>query len=222
VNDLHARFGAWLESGEELPRDLAVHASGCDRCLPLAAGYDALRAIDVGLAPEPPMLLEEGGEAALLGPARAAAGLASLALVGAAVVLGTGMLRPSPGANGVATASTTPFAEGILGGVPATPTVAPDDTATPSPAGSPSPEPTPVPDAPTPAPTAAPVLTPVATPRPTPVPTAVPTPVTTPPPTASPTATAVPTGTPAPTPILTPSPSPSLRPTVPPPSVAPP
>ena len=44
MNDLHDRFGSWIAAGspDELPRDVAVHASGCEACMLGAAAMDAL------------------------------------------------------------------------------------------------------------------------------------------------------------------------------------
>ena len=57
MDDLHDRFDDWLAAGAEgePPRDLAVHASGCDACLRSLAAVDSLQAIDIGEAPLPPL-----------------------------------------------------------------------------------------------------------------------------------------------------------------------
>ena len=57
MNELHDEFDAWISAGanEDPPRDVALHASGCDICLRLAASFDALAAVDPGLAPAPPL-----------------------------------------------------------------------------------------------------------------------------------------------------------------------
>ncbi|HEX2765750.1 MAG TPA: hypothetical protein VHR55_03805 [Candidatus Limnocylindria bacterium] len=220
--DLHATFAEWVAAGAESepPRDIVLHASGCPRCLAVAAGYDALRAIDVGMAPEPPIVAARDGASVALRAGRAFAGIASVALIGAAIVIGTGVLRFGQGTNLAAIATPTPtaFAQGVLGGTPPTPTATPssaDETADPSATASAatSAEPQPVP-------TTAPVLTPVTTPRATPTGTPVaPSPTATTAPTAA--ATAVPTPAATATPIL-PSriPTPTPVPTAPPPSEA--
>jgi hypothetical protein len=217
VTELHARVATWVSEGAdtELPRDLAIHAFSCDECLALAAGLDALHAVDVGAAPEPPTVSAGRSiQPAGLRVARAAAGLASIGLLAAAIVVGSGLLRPAPA--GIAGGPVTPspsasIAEGVLGGVPETPSTEPSETAAPSATDAPEPSPSPaataVPFLPAPLPTPTPVVVPPAgTPRPTPAPTSAP-------PSPTPAPTAAPTATPPP-------PSPSIRPTIPPPPSA--
>jgi hypothetical protein len=57
VRDLHDEFDLWIAAGgpAELPRDVAIHAWGCDECLAIAHAIDSLRAIDVAAAPRPPL-----------------------------------------------------------------------------------------------------------------------------------------------------------------------
>lgn len=222
--DLHATFAEWVATGAEgePPRDIVLHASGCPRCLAVAAGYDALRAIDVGMAPEPPIVPARRPAPVALRAGRAFAGVASVVLIGAAIVIGTGVLRFGQGTNlaAIATPTATTYAEGVLGGTPPTATATPssaDETADPSATANAltSAEPQQVP-------TTAPVLTPVTTPRATPTGTpAAPSPTATTAPTAA--ATAIPTPAVTATPILPsriPTPSPTAVPTPPPPSEA--
>ncbi|HEY8170505.1 MAG TPA: hypothetical protein VIH24_05345 [Candidatus Limnocylindria bacterium] len=57
----HDAFTIWLAGGAmaELQRDVAIHASACPDCLLAAAAFDALGRIDVGAAPEPPIVAVE-------------------------------------------------------------------------------------------------------------------------------------------------------------------
>lgn len=227
MTDLHERFAAWVVGGAEgdPPRDLALHASGCARCLAVAGALDSLRRVDVGGAAEPPSVPAARGEPVGRRVGRAIAGLATIAFTGAAIVVATGVLRPPPASIGSLAATPTPFAQEVLGQTPESPTPAPDEsgtpTAEPSPSGDPS-EPT----APaTAVPTPAPILTPVPTPRPSPAPTPAPVPTSnaTPSPAPTPVPTATPTTPPRPTPTPTflPSLLPSIAPSLPPPSQAP-
>jgi hypothetical protein len=218
VSELHSRFAAWVSegAGDDLPRDLAVHAWGCPECLALASSLDALHAIDVGAAPEPPVLPSRrtiAPGAVRIG--RAVAGLASIGFLVAAIVVGTGLLDPAPAEvvgeieTPMAIASAS-VAEGVLGGVPETPGSTTSPTSSPTLAAT----------LPTPAPTAVPVIGPIPTPTPAPAPP-IGTPASTP--TASPRPpTAAPTPTIAPTPTPPPPPTPTVQPTVPPRSLPPP
>ena len=219
MTDLHDRFLTWLAEATpgDPPRDLALHASGCDECLASAAAVDALRTINLGSAPEPPELV---GQAAppprLLRVARAGAGFAAVALLGGAVLIGTAALLDdrSPTTGGGLAPADAP-AEGVLGAAGG-PSLTPEATESSTPTAAESPD---ADDAsPTPDGTSAPVVpapTAVATvpgsaPRPvTPPPPPAPTP---PPPTPAPTLTA--TATPAPTPAPTAEPTPSPTPIV--------
>lgn len=231
MSGLHEEFSAWIAAGagDELRRDVAVHAWGCDDCLALASAVDALRGVDVGAAPPPPLRaapLRSPGT--LVRAGRLAAGALSVLLViGAGAFAASGLLAPRAAETPTdASARATP-AGGVLAGEggPGTtnePTSAPDasneTTRSRSPSPSASPEPTvrqttretPPPTvvgAPLPVLTAAPstVAPPPATPtpRPTPVPTIPPTPPVTPaPPTPAPTPSPVepPPATPSPPP----------------------
>ncbi|HET8777388.1 MAG TPA: hypothetical protein VFN76_06980 [Candidatus Limnocylindria bacterium] len=229
MNELHDDFDAWIAAGarEDLPRDVALHASGCEACQRLAASFDALLAIDLGLAPPPPLRAAPLGlSSAPVRLARsAAAAVAVMLVIGAGAIVGANALRP-PDAVSVVDPSPSPRqAEGVLGAaagqsgpaaptltssasvsasasasVRASPTASP--TATPRPvAGAPRPLPTmgggPPPASATPA-TPSPTATLASTPTPTPEPL---------PPTPTPTPTPSPTPTPEPTPTPTPTPS---------------
>ena len=222
--ELHDRFADWLSAraggaAEDPPRDLALHAAGCERCLRTAAAVDTLGAIDVGAAALPPVRVDVMGDnhGRLLRLARFAVAGAALVLVAGSVAIGSswlGSVRPTDSADQRGTQG-----EGVLAGVPSA-TVSPRPTGTPGPStsasGRPSssarasdlptddpaaptfviPQPTDQPPPPPP-PTAAPTVAPSVTPAPTR--TAAPTPPPTPLPT--PTPTPIP---PTPTPTLTP------------------
>jgi hypothetical protein len=210
MTDLHDRFRAWLDDGPsgELPRDLALHASGCPACLQRAAALDALLAIDVGAAPMPPvhtLPVRNRRRLGALVPA-VASSAAVVAVVIAGIFAGSALFRgpePSP----VAAASESPVERGAVlgagsGFVTVEPTATPDE-ADPTPKR--STEATPAGPAPgEPAPTMGGGPPPPGPPGPqvTPAPTrgATPPPATpTPPPAATP--TPVPP-TPTPTPLL--------------------
>ena len=228
MNELHDKFDAWISAGadEDPPRDVALHASGCDICLRLAASFDALVAVDPGLAPAPPLRAARVSPLSRA-PARlarsAAAALAVVAVVGAGALFGANALRPRSG-DEIADATPTPqVAEGVLGAAGG-PTQAPSRGAGASasaPASgeasaTPIPSPTPrgaaaVPASPLPTigggppPASAMPATPLATPGPTTAPTSAPTAAPTPPPPP-------PTPSPSPTPTPTPSPTPTATP----------
>lgn len=238
MTDLHERFREWLLAGAsgEPPRDAALHASACDRCLADVAALDALVAVDVAGADAPilpagvPRTAHPSGVRAL----RALTGVTAVALLAVAVFIGAGALRDDDLEPGAATGPTaSPEGEGILGGGPSLAATASNGPESTSPSASASeraasseePEPSEVATGPTPTqppfvapppPAATPGPTAAVTPRPTiggtPVPTAAPTAV----PTAAP--TPVVTATPVPTPTPTPTPPPSEEP--PPPSEA--
>ncbi len=212
MTDLHDRFRAWLDDGPsgELPRDLALHASGCPACLQRAAAMDALLSIDAGAAPMPPvhtLPVRNRRRLGALAPA-VASSAAVVAVVIAGIFAGSTLLR-GPEPPPVAAASESPVERGaVLGAGSGFVTVEP--AATPH-----EPEPTPeqpadatpldaASDAPVPTmgggpPPGAPPsqLTPAPTHRATPVPVT-PTPVPTAPSTPEPTPTPLPTPTPAP------------------------
>ena len=213
--ELHERFADWLTarsagSDEDPPRDLALHAAGCERCLRSAAAVDTLDTIDVGAADLPPLRIDASAErGALLRIARIAVAGAALVLVAASAAIGSSWLsgvRPIESTD----QRTTP-GEGVLAGVPsATAAASPTSTArtTPSPTRSQSPSPR-TSDAETDEPVTPtfadpqPTYQPPTTPAPTSAPTAAPSP------TPAPTRTASPTSTPAPTPVPTPPPTPT-------------
>lgn len=227
MRDLHDGFADWIagDGMDELPRDVALHASGCDGCLRHAAAFDALLAVDPGAAPTPPLRAAPIPRSAT-GPmriARAAAGTMAVVIVlGAGAVVGGNLFRPRPTEPLVSASEPTP-AEGILGGVPAStpsPTPVPSDSATADASPSPSldADPTFAVAAATPRPTMGggppPVSTapPAAPPPPAATPEPIPAPIVAPSPSDSPAPT--PTPTPSPTnPPITPSPSPTPAPT---------
>jgi hypothetical protein len=227
--DLHDRFEDWLlarraDAADDPPRDLALHAAGCDRCLRSASAIDTLGSIDVAAAAPPPLRALAGGDSrvGLIRIGRLVAAGATVVLVGGMVAIGTRWLGASPPAE--VAASHTP-GEGVLGGVPSasaptSPTASPE--ADPSTSELPSPSADPSDAAPgtsAPPATAAPLPTfrPAPTAAPTPVPTARPTATTVPSATATPpppTSTPVPTATPTPAPTPSPpTPTPTETPT---------
>lgn len=246
MTDLHERFRDWLLAGApgDPPRDAALHASACDRCLADVAAVDALLAVDVVGAAVP--ALSAGDPRPIPGPGiralRALSGVAAVGLLVVAVMIGAGALRDDGAGPGAAVAPTdSPDGEGILAGTPAfTPlpsatALAPSPSASASERAEPSEDPlasdvaataaaptqppfvAPPPPAITPGPTIR------ATPRPTtaatPVPTAAPTAPSTPAATAAP--TTPPTPAPTPQPTVVPTPPPTAEPSAPPPSEAP-
>lgn len=223
MSDPHDRFAAWVADGAagDLPRDVALHAAGCDECLAVAGALDALAAVNLDAVELPPMLaVPARGASPLATIARRSAGAAALGLLALVVAaLGSGWpLDQSPSTGDAAALEPSARAEGVLGGA-AGPSPSEDD-ATPSPTGSPDATPTatndpaatsaaaPVQPAPTTRqiPTAGPTV-PAATPPPSATPTPVPSP-STPAPTATPRPTTTPTPTPTPTPA-TPTPLPT-------------
>lgn len=220
--DLHDRFADWLTAGAEgePPRDLALHASGCDACLRSVAALDSLLAIDIGDAPLPPLRTVAEDTNRIPQMLRFAAGVIAVVLLGTSVAIGaTGLLRPAEAGPEPNLQSPR---EDELAGEPTTPTpelatVAPIESETVSPTPTPSASETVVADA-----TAAPIQAPAPrTPTPQPPGAAAPQPPGTPQPTAPPsTPTAAPTATS--TPIVTESASPtiSVAPTSPSPTLA--
>ena len=211
MTDLHDAFQGWLLQGarDELPRDVALHASACADCVQATAALDALASVDPGLAAVPPVRVAaaRGIPRGFL-PIAAAAAVLLLVVIGGIVFSGA-LVRGTPAAEGGVTTPTPGGA--VLGGVPAvsetagpTPSSTPSATASSSPSATATPTPLSSPGAaqsatpepavvvgPVPAPPQ-PVPTPLPTPRPTPTP--LPTPAPTPPP--------APTATPSPTPCL--------------------
>jgi hypothetical protein len=222
MNELHDEFDAWIAAGArgDPPRAVAMHASGCDACLHLAASFDALLAIDPGLAPPPPLRaapVSPLSSAPMRIARSAAAAVAVMLVIGAGAIVGANVFRP-PLTDVVADVTPAPIAEGVLGaaGAPSlTPSASGSASATASPSGeasasaSPTATPRPVIAAVTPNPTmgggpppaSAVPATPVPTPRVTPAPT-----------TPAPAPSVAP-ATPTPAASATPSPSPTSTPT---------
>lgn len=227
--ELHERFAAWLSDrsdgeGDDPPRDLALHAAGCDRCLLLATAIDTLGGIDIGAATPPPLRAEmfrgEPGRIARLVPVLATG--VSLLFVAAMVAIGSSWLGDGRSTSGQSVRPTP--AEGVLAGAPSA-AVSPDRTDDPSATSSVGPSPSSKPTDPPaegatppdetdvppfggpqptdwrapPAPTATPIGPPTVTPAPSRTQTPTATPAPTPPP-PLPTPTPTPTPTPAPTP----------------------
>jgi hypothetical protein len=219
--ELHDRFADWLAArvsgaDDDPPRDLALHAAGCERCLRSATAIDTLDRIDVGLAAPPPLRAEpvRRGSIRRAQVARYAVAGAALVLLAGSVAIGSSWLGERRSTESSEVRGSPP--EGVLAGVPS-PTlrvrVSPTPTTKPSerPSGSAEPSESPSEDGPAPsfatpqptsqpfpppAPTAAPTFT--AQPTPTVAPTPLPTPTPTPEPTPSPTPTPTPEPTPAP------------------------
>jgi len=202
MSELHDDFAAWITSGtrDELPRDVALHASGCSGCLEIAAAADALAAVDPGEAEMPPVKIRVGAgrSGAPVRVARGALGAAAVIVtIAAGFIVGGGLFEPAPG--GVSDAVSGTPGGAVLDGQGGAPT----DSPTPSPsAGSaePSPETTNSPGAtqsPGPPEGGDPPPVNPTTPAPSGAPTAAPTSPPTPTPTVAPTPT--PTPTPAPT-----------------------
>lgn len=216
----HERFAEWLaargnRADEDPPRDLALHAAGCERCLRAATAMDTLRLIDVGAVTLPPLRVVVNGDGCgkLVRVARYAVAATALVLLAGSMAIGSswlGAIRPTD-----STGLRPTTGEGVLAGVPSTsatprptPTASASLSARPSPSARASdapaddpaptfanPDPTfqpPPPPPPTVAPTVAPSATPVPTRTAAPTPTSPPTPIPTstpPPPTPTPTPT---------------------------------
>ncbi|MEO5986049.1 MAG: hypothetical protein ABIW50_03630 [Candidatus Limnocylindria bacterium] len=222
MSDVHDRFDTWLaaDGAAELSRDVALHSSGCDRCLGQAAAIDGLLRLDVGAATSPPILdtARDGSvHTGLIEPRKvawiAAAGV--LALVTAIGVGNLGLARTGPAGAGQ---SRTPINEGVLGGAggpsanPHTPS-APTDAVSASPVSSESEPaasigPSIATARPTAAPTSAPALQPTTAPSATPDPTRTAEPKPSPSQTAAPTPSPTISPPPTPTPTLEPTPTP--------------
>ena len=218
--ELHDLFADWLSAraggvAEDPPRDLALHAAGCERCLRSAAAVDTLGSIDVGAAALPPVRVDATGEdhGGLLRLARYAVAGAALVLVAGSVAIGSswlGSVRPTDSADQRGTQG-----EGVLAGVPSA-TTSPRPTDTPRPSTSTSQRPSSsarASDAPVDEPTAPPFVPPAPTDQPLPPPTQGPT--------AAPSVTPAPTRTAAPTPPPTPAPTPTPTPIPPTPTPTP-
>lgn len=215
---LHEGFAVWLGrtgtagAAEEPPRDLALHAAGCERCLRAASAIDSLQAIDVGAVKLPELPSWRGatvrGPAPVVQVARFAMAGAVLVLVGATVAIGASWLGAARGNDPAAVLD--PSGGGLLAGEPTdAPSATPDSTPVDGPSLSDEPTPsiaaTDPPRLATPAPTRRPL--------PTAAPTIAPTPLPPPSATASPPPTAIPTPPPAPTPTPSPAPTPEPTPT---------
>jgi hypothetical protein len=224
--ELHDRFGEWLlargiDVAEDPPRDLALHAAGCEHCLRSATAFDTLAAIDIASAALPPLLAARRERGTLVRLGHYAVAGAAIVTLGGSVAIGTRWLNDPPPIGAEPSLRLT--GEGVLAGVPSatertSPTASPTPSLSPSATPSPSqstdapPEATSGPGTPVPLPTSRPPSTPspVVTPTPTPTaktpaPTPTPTPAATPPPTESP--SPIPTPTPAPSPTDDPPPT---------------
>ncbi len=200
----------------ELPRDVAIHAWSCDRCLLHATAIDRLVAIDVGAAPIPP-----ADHAWALGPQRgitpqrmgvwasAAGGLLVAAVIAGNIMQGSSLpVSAEP--------TSTAISEGVLGDAAGPPSAShptasdsPTPTASPTLPGVPPAESTPNLPSQVPVPVRGPLapVTPAATA--TPQRSAVPTP-TLPGRSPTPTPSPIPSASVAPTLSPTPSPQPSV------------
>ena len=190
MSDAHRRFTEWLFAGsdEELPRDLALHASVCADCVRAVAALDLLEGIDLERAGVPgPLpakgrvrtLLGAGTRVARLGGAAAGAVLVLVVVGGGAGPWLAGLFGASPD-SGVLGHTATPGASATQPatvspdpGSPSASASGPEVSTGAEPSGAPwsppvTPHPTP---RPTPRPTAAPTPVPTATPVPTPAPT---------------------------------------------------
>ncbi len=202
MSAIHDRFDAWLaaDGAAELARDVALHASGCDRCLGRAAAIDGLLRLDVGVVAAPPVL--DATRSTLIDTRPVAAGrigawVVAIGVLTVVTLIGVANLGPARTGQTTVETSPTPINEGVLGGA-----AGPSTTRTPSASDSPSATPTSAESAP-----AASIVVPIATAPATAAPTPEPTPV---PPTTAPSDTPQPTGTPAPTRSPSPTPSPTI------------
>ncbi len=224
MKEVHDRFDAWLiaNGDAELPRDVAMHAAGCERCMDRAAAIDALLAVDVGAAAAPLWESVERDGHPVMARIVAAGAVGALAVAVAVAAVTHGPFGPDAE---LGRSIPSPIGEGVLGGAgrpsmtqAASPSPSPSPTSsleTPTPTAEPTPsEPSviivaPAPTlAPPPLPTPPPTPVPTATPSPTPAVTPSPTPLPTPSPTPVPTPPVSPTPTPEPTPNPTPDPTP--------------
>ncbi|HET9851385.1 MAG TPA: hypothetical protein VFP56_02635, partial [Candidatus Limnocylindrales bacterium] len=148
MKDLHESFRAWLVDGarDSLPRDVALHASACPDCLRTVASFDALAAVDPGVAPLPPPWTSKSRpwtpRTTLV--ARASAATLAVAVIVAAGFVAAGGLLDRPGSDATG-ARPTAQGEGVLGNAagPASESATATATATASQASaSPSPSPT--------------------------------------------------------------------------------
>ncbi|HEY6608911.1 MAG TPA: hypothetical protein VI277_06935 [Candidatus Limnocylindria bacterium] len=116
----HDSFTVWLAGGAvgELQRDVAIHASACPECLMAAAAFDALGRIDVGAAPEPPIVAVEREPG--LRVVRGSLWLAGLAIVLAVATTGAmaanGVFEAIPAAGDLEAISSSPTAGATSGG----------------------------------------------------------------------------------------------------------
>ena len=215
MDELHDRFDDWLAAGAqgEPPRDVAVHASGCDACLRSLVAYDSLQAIDIGAAALPPLgRVAPAGREALARTLRFAVGAVAVVLLGTSVAIGaSGLLRTAQ--LGSAQETQSP-GEGVLSGVPSAPASEPGSQQPAASAGeSGKPKQSPSEESAVAVATPAPQVLPHSTPSPqplgTPGPTAAPTPTSAPTATPSATATASATASATVSPSATESASPS-------------
>ena len=146
MKDLHESFRAWLVDGarDGLPRDVALHASACPDCLRTVAAFDALSAVDPGIAPLPTPWAARTRwwtrRAVLVG--RAAAGMVAGAIIVAAGFVAAGGLLDRP-ADDLTGSRPTTQGGGVLGNAGGPPSVSATATASASRASeSPSPSPT--------------------------------------------------------------------------------
>lgn len=228
MSDLHDRFASWTEEAPAggPPRDVALHAVGCERCLAVARALDGLAAVDLDGAGLPPLLAlpTPSSSTNLVSLARRTAGAAALGLVTLIVaVLGSGWPPDrTPSTADAAALEPSARSEGVLGSTagarpsedPVTPADTPSPEATPAAIDDPGATVAAVPTQPAPStrtlPTARPSTSP-STPRPSTAPTA--TPVATPSLTATPVPTFSHSPSPTPTPVPTPTPTPTVAPT---------
>lgn len=235
MSDLHAGFDDWLSAGaaDEMPRDLALHASGCELCLARASAFDALRGADPSAAPPPPLRVAAASRSGALNIVQVATGAVAVVVVMISGAIAGTALFSGRGPSVAGTVVSTP-AEDVLGDqggptVTLTPTpgsgsstgdpsVTATPTATPEPvvAGAATPFPT-MGGGPPPAGATSGATPFPRTPTPRPTATTAPTAGTTPPPSSTPRPTPVPTPAPTPvpptpTPVLTPVPTPEPTP----------
>lgn len=190
MTDLHAQLEEWLADGPlgDPPREIALHASVCERCSATLGAFDALALIDVGVAGSPPPLgarsrLRMGMAWARVGTAVTATVLAGL-LVGFGIAQLVGINGPAGGTVGEPEGTQLaglfhPSNDGGQSQEPSndsTPGAAPTPTELATPQPGTTPEPLPVfppgvtPPPPLPVPTAPPTATPAPTVEPTPSP----------------------------------------------------
>ncbi|MGH2381127.1 MAG: Ig-like domain-containing protein [Candidatus Limnocylindria bacterium] len=138
LGDPHEAFSEWIASGarDEMAPALTRHAIGCRICLRSAAAIDALRVIDLGLAPAPTMPTSFVPEKPVIsmGALRAAVGSSAAVLLAAVLATNIGGLM-STSSNGFVPPATETPREAVLG-VGEVPTQAPLAVVAPSAGGS--------------------------------------------------------------------------------------